>query len=96
MTTVIYSDLVPLRERGKYQGYGNIAYAVRMHFLLLLLLLKERKRERGGGGREKKMCNLITLYICFLSLVPSLVPHWEVLLLTILDGVTAFISTCLS
>ncbi|KAL0082612.1 major facilitator superfamily domain-containing protein [Phycomyces blakesleeanus] len=28
MTTVIVSDLVPLRERGKYQGYGNIAYAV--------------------------------------------------------------------
>ncbi|CAO3704008.1 unnamed protein product [Rhizopus stolonifer] len=28
MTTVIGSDLVPLRERGKIQGYGNIAYAV--------------------------------------------------------------------
>lgn len=28
MTTVIGADLVPLRERGKFQGYGNIAYAV--------------------------------------------------------------------
>ncbi|KAI8379713.1 major facilitator superfamily domain-containing protein [Radiomyces spectabilis] len=28
MTTVITSDLVPLRYRGTYQGYGNIAYAV--------------------------------------------------------------------
>lgn len=28
LTTVIVSDLVPLRERGKYQGYGNIAYGV--------------------------------------------------------------------
>ncbi|KAI8091500.1 major facilitator superfamily domain-containing protein [Thamnidium elegans] len=28
LTTVITADLVPLRERGKFQGYGNIAYAV--------------------------------------------------------------------
>ncbi|KAI7902317.1 major facilitator superfamily domain-containing protein [Cokeromyces recurvatus] len=28
MTTVINSDLVPLRERGRFQSYGNIAYAV--------------------------------------------------------------------
>lgn len=28
LTTVITSDPVPLRERGKFQGYGNIAYAV--------------------------------------------------------------------
>ncbi|CAO3650651.1 unnamed protein product [Cunninghamella echinulata] len=28
LTTVIISDLVPLRERGKYQGYGNIAYGL--------------------------------------------------------------------
>lgn len=28
MATVITADLVPLRERGKFQGYGNIAYAV--------------------------------------------------------------------
>ncbi|KAI8974702.1 major facilitator superfamily domain-containing protein [Pilobolus umbonatus] len=28
MTTVICTDLVPLRERGKFQGYGNIAFAV--------------------------------------------------------------------
>lgn len=28
MTTVICADLVPLRERGKFQAYGNIAYAV--------------------------------------------------------------------
>ncbi|KAG0884214.1 hypothetical protein G6F15_005294 [Rhizopus arrhizus] len=28
MTTVIGADLVPLRERGKFQGYGNIAYAI--------------------------------------------------------------------
>lgn len=28
LTTVMVSDLVPLRQRGTYQGYGNIAYAV--------------------------------------------------------------------
>ncbi|CAO3652975.1 unnamed protein product [Cunninghamella blakesleeana] len=28
LTTVIISDLVPLRERGKFQGYGNIAYGL--------------------------------------------------------------------
>ncbi|KAF1803707.1 major facilitator superfamily domain-containing protein [Mucor lusitanicus] len=28
MTTVITSDLIPLRERGRFQSYGNIAYAV--------------------------------------------------------------------
>lgn len=29
MSSVITSDLVSLRERGKYQGYANIAYGVR-------------------------------------------------------------------
>ncbi|CAO3625097.1 unnamed protein product [Mucor hiemalis] len=28
MATVITADLVPLRQRGTFQGYGNIAYAV--------------------------------------------------------------------
>lgn len=28
MSSVITSDLVSLRERGKYQGYANICYAV--------------------------------------------------------------------
>lgn len=28
LTTVMVSDLVPLRQRGTFQGYGNIAYAV--------------------------------------------------------------------
>ncbi|KAI9282199.1 major facilitator superfamily domain-containing protein [Sporodiniella umbellata] len=28
MTTVVGADLVPLRERGKIQGYGNIAFSV--------------------------------------------------------------------
>lgn len=28
MSAVICSDLVSLRERGKYQGYANIAYGV--------------------------------------------------------------------
>ncbi|KAI7852438.1 major facilitator superfamily domain-containing protein [Circinella umbellata] len=28
LTTVITSDLVPLRQRGKYQGYGNMAYGL--------------------------------------------------------------------
>ena len=28
LTTVIISDLVSLRDRGKYQGYGNMAYGV--------------------------------------------------------------------
>ncbi|CAO3596098.1 unnamed protein product [Absidia cylindrospora] len=28
LTTVMVSDLVPLRQRGTYQGYGNVAYAV--------------------------------------------------------------------
>lgn len=36
MTTVITSDLIPLRERGKFQSYGNIAYAVSVHVFPLL------------------------------------------------------------
>ncbi|KAI8140615.1 major facilitator superfamily domain-containing protein [Fennellomyces sp. T-0311] len=28
LTTVITSDLIPLRERGKYQGYGNMFYGL--------------------------------------------------------------------
>jgi MFS family permease len=28
LTTVMVSDLVPLRQRGTFQGYGNVAYAV--------------------------------------------------------------------
>ncbi|KAI9317637.1 major facilitator superfamily domain-containing protein [Dichotomocladium elegans] len=28
LTSVITSDLVPMRERGKYQGYGNMAFGV--------------------------------------------------------------------
>lgn len=28
MSAVITSDLVSLRDRGKYQGYANIAYGV--------------------------------------------------------------------
>ncbi|KAI9489344.1 major facilitator superfamily domain-containing protein [Zychaea mexicana] len=28
LTTVIVSDLVPLRQRGTYQGYGNMAYGL--------------------------------------------------------------------
>ena len=28
MSAVITSDLVPLRERGKYQGYANVAFGV--------------------------------------------------------------------
>lgn len=39
LTTVICSDLVPLRERGKYQGYGNIAYGASNTSLYLNLLL---------------------------------------------------------
>lgn len=38
MTTVITSDLIPLRERGRFQSYGNIAYAVSaLDFFSLLL-----------------------------------------------------------
>ncbi|ORX55062.1 MFS general substrate transporter [Hesseltinella vesiculosa] len=28
LTTILISDLVPMRERGSYQGYSNIAYSV--------------------------------------------------------------------
>lgn len=43
MSSVITSDLVSLRERGKYQGYANIAYGVKYtkkkHHLILLTLM---------------------------------------------------------
>lgn len=35
MSAVITSDLVSLRERGKYQGYANIAYGVSLFFFFL-------------------------------------------------------------
>jgi hypothetical protein len=38
MSAVITSDLVSLRERGKYQGYANIAYAVKK---------KKKKKKKG-------------------------------------------------
>lgn len=40
MSAVITSDLVSLRERGKYQGYANIAYGVSFFFLTRLKSLK--------------------------------------------------------
>lgn len=33
MSAVITSDLVSLRERGKFQGYANIAYGVSNKYL---------------------------------------------------------------
>lgn len=39
MTTVITADLVPLRERGKFQGYGNVAYAVSLILAFFLRMV---------------------------------------------------------
>ena len=48
LTTVITSDLVPLRQRGKYQGYGNMAYGVSSSSLFSI-------EQKGKGSVNKNM-----------------------------------------
>lgn len=40
LSAVITSDLVSLRERGKYQGYANIAYGVSIYYVVMKSYIK--------------------------------------------------------